>query len=444
MKELADNLDSIPRHLTVTPDEMNLGNHSDDEFFDSFTDELAATADYEMEDRNRTEDSHHKEAPQVPESSPPLDIESLNLSEDLVESFGVERISVIKRYMNAWTKAQSGNEVFEQSSEPSENINHINQLIPRGVLNEYYDEHGNMHLNPILKMIPISARDSSTEIELLWSILEKVLIEREKEAASKLLLKKRRIKKVQLDNKTNKKETKKQKRDKEKKERGSGRKGKVADITKNDIKIQCQYCVQRGVRDPLRPHANRKSKLCSSPIEQKKEKMQKALGSNRCTFTRKIGLRSVIKTDHLEKKSEKEKYIDDFQNIVTQDVEKWREIAIKSLLFANYFILRRINDKKEGCLEGEAVLQIFFDQKFFTAIYQLLIGVAFATTMGYLARQSASIFQNSVTEGFEKAALRFFKVILRRIVNPEEQGQESKTTNPNLDVNTEQPAEQAT
>ncbi|KAI9253953.1 hypothetical protein BDA99DRAFT_587127 [Phascolomyces articulosus] len=62
--------------------------------------------------------------------------------------------------------------------------------------------------------------------------------------------------------------------------------------------------------------------------------------------------------------------------------------------------------------------------------------------MGYLARQSASIFQNSATEGFEKAALRFFKFMLKRIVNPEERGQVSKTANFNFDVNTEQPVEQ--
>lgn len=151
----------------------------------------------------------------------------------------------------------------------------------------------------------------------------------------------------------------KQKRIKDQIDRAAGKKIKDAKIKNPDAIKPCPYCQKLECYNPENPHSSRRSKKCPNHIMNTNEYLEAVVGRNFRRCTRKTGLSSAIIYEGIEKEA--------FLRVIRETVEDYREIAIKSQLFASYFI--------NHCLfHNEPLDLIIFSQPFFYACIQKVLG----------------------------------------------------------------------
>lgn len=122
---------------------------------------------------------------------------------------------------------------------------------------------------------------------------------------------------------------------------------------------RCPYCVEKGSYDhDNNPHSSRRSKSCPHHIQNTKEYIEESVGRDFRRFTRKHGIDNLILLGEEEKTT--------FLRILTETVDDYRTILIKSQLFASYYV--------RYCLsENLALPPIIFSQYFFYACMQKII-----------------------------------------------------------------------
>lgn len=127
----------------------------------------------------------------------------------------------------------------------------------------------------------------------------------------------------------------------------------------------CPYCVSQNSYDVNEPHASRASKKCPGYILNKKDYIQQELGNNFQRFVIKTGLDASLLLAQPAK--------DIFLRLIRETVNNYRLIAIKSQLFASYYV--------RLCLsEGIALSPILFTQAFFYACIQKILGREISNT----------------------------------------------------------------
>lgn len=112
----------------------------------------------------------------------------------------------------------------------------------------------------------------------------------------------------------------------------------------------CSGCVKNNCYDDENPHSSRRSALCPGHIMSTANYIEENVGRGYRRFGRKTGLESCIILAQEEK--------DTFLRIIRETVEDYGEIAIKSQLFASFYIRHCLSNNLEISLIR---MQIFLE-----------------------------------------------------------------------------------
>jgi hypothetical protein len=212
----------------------------------------------------------------------------------------------------------------------------------------------------------------------------------------------------------------------------------------------CNYCVKRDIYDPTKPHSSTRAKLCPGYQMDIGDFLEHNLGKDNKRFTRKIGLDSLTKDVISDNPNFKQQFLQSINALV----DYHREVAIKLSAFVQYFILLQLGKDDDERKKGgdNALSNIIFSQAFFYSCIQLITGSkvtnkepymqklpaileefkrefphctvaksndvpACSNDLSNLAKQTATIFSNSVIETFENRALKYFKLRVRELAS---------------------------
>ena len=133
---------------------------------------------------------------------------------------------------------------------------------------------------------------------------------------------------------------------------------------KNKDTERCKRCVTAGVYNINEPHASPRSSRCPyHPINMKD--LLKNVFDNHTRFIRRIPLSTVLNLDPTIRNS----FIQNTEKLV----DYGREVAVKSQLFATYFILKMIEDVNNPNAEPKFTT-ILINECFYRSCMQLVIG----------------------------------------------------------------------
>ncbi|CAO3641745.1 unnamed protein product [Mucor hiemalis] len=142
----------------------------------------------------------------------------------------------------------------------------------------------------------------------------------------------------------------------------------------------CSYCFKNNTYDPQNPHSSRRSRLFPGHIQSTEDYIIENVGQDYRRFVVKTGLENVVNLRQHKKLV--------FLRIVSELVNNYRLIAIKSQLFASYYI--------RFCLSNNVDLSpIIFNQAFFYACIQKVLGKDITNTNVNLPRDHMNaVFQD--------------------------------------------------
>ena len=155
-------------------------------------------------------------------------------------------------------------------------------------------------------------------------------------------------------------------------ERAAGKRERNRAIKNPEAMKPCPSCVKANCYNPDKPHSSSRYILCPSHKETTEEWIARNCNDDYRRYIRKHGLRESVILDPPVKEI--------FLRLISEMVDDYRQVAIKSQLFASYYIRR--------CLSQELPLpHIVFNQAFFYACIQKVIGRNISNTNVNLPRQ---------------------------------------------------------
>ncbi|GAA5799348.1 hypothetical protein HPULCUR_004762 [Helicostylum pulchrum] len=154
-------------------------------------------------------------------------------------------------------------------------------------------------------------------------------------------------------------------------------------VTRNPNSVKpCPTCTKKGRYDTATPHSSRRSVLCPGHVQSTDEFIEESVGKGYRRFIRKHGLQDLVILEQRVKEV--------FLRKISESVNDYRQVAIKSQLFASYYIRNRLS-------RNLPLPPIVFHQAFFYACIQRNIGRNITNTDPNLPRANI----NAVFEQYD-------------------------------------------
>ncbi|GAA5805581.1 hypothetical protein HPULCUR_011100 [Helicostylum pulchrum] len=154
-------------------------------------------------------------------------------------------------------------------------------------------------------------------------------------------------------------------------------------VTRNPNPVKpCPTCTKKGRYDTATPHSSRRSVLCPGYVQSTDEFIEESVGKGYRRFIRKHGLQDLVILEQRVKEV--------FLRKISESVNDYRQVAIKSQLFASYYIRNRLS-------RNLPLPPIVFHQAFFYACIQRTIGRNITNTNPNLPRANI----NAVFEQYD-------------------------------------------
>ncbi|KAG2236205.1 hypothetical protein INT48_003824 [Thamnidium elegans] len=164
--------------------------------------------------------------------------------------------------------------------------------------------------------------------------------------------------------------------------RAAGRNARQRAIRNPNTIKPYPYCTKKNCYDTEAPHSSRGSILCPSHIQNTSKFIKENVGKGHRRFIRKHGLRDLVILERQEKEILLRK--------ISELVEDYRQVEIKSQLFTSYYIRNRLS-------QNLPLPPILFHQAFFYACIQKTIGRNITNTNVTLPRANI----NAVFEQYD-------------------------------------------